>query len=269
MVRDRRSRQEGRRTMFHRNSWLLAGVAALLGPAIIRAADPVPEATGLAYQIVLRSRAADVTPTRTRNTQTGGGWITVEQPEPHTIVVTMGGSVVVGSDYHGSSAALDFNLEQDLDILAVRAKARPPRIGMVGRVVGTLGVTDAGKCCTKTCGTADQGPATACLAIGDKGLISINVKQSGTATGQESSINFRDGPVEAQAVVGAYRLTSSFRIAANQGKGVFNRQYAVADFDPAPQLDAFWADALRPFRAVSRRDFGFKVVLRVVEDPGS
>jgi len=54
----------------------------------------------------------------------------------------------------------------------------------------------------------------------------------------------------------------------NQGKGVFHRQYAVADFDPAPQLDPFWADALRPFRAVPRRDFGFKLVLRVVEDAG-
>jgi RimJ/RimL family protein N-acetyltransferase len=41
---------------------------------------------------------------------------------------------------------------------------------------------------------------------------------------------------------------------------------AVADFDPAPQLDAFWADALKPFRAVPRKEFGFTVVVRVVED---
>ncbi len=47
---------------------------------------------------------------------------------------------------------------------------------------------------------------------------------------------------------------------------MFHRQAAVADFDPAPQLDAFWSDALKPFRAVPRRDFGFKIVLRVVED---
>ena len=53
----------------------------------------------------------------------------------------------------------------------------------------------------------------------------------------------------------------------NQGKGVFHRQFAVADFDPAPELDAFWADALKPFRAVPRADFGFKIVVRVIEDP--
>jgi len=47
---------------------------------------------------------------------------------------------------------------------------------------------------------------------------------------------------------------------------VFNRQAAAADFDPAPQLDAACADVLKPFRAVPRGEFGFKIVIRVVED---
>jgi len=63
-----------------------------------------------------------------------------------------------------------------------------------------------------------------------------------------------------------YRLAGSFHIGASQGKGVWHRQGAVADFDPAPELDAFWANVLKPFRAVPRGEFGFKVVLRVVED---
>jgi hypothetical protein len=61
-------------------------------------------------------------------------------------------------------------------------------------------------------------------------------------------------------------LTGSFRIGVTQGKCVFHRKFAVADLDPAPQFDAFWTDALKPFRAVPRRDFGFKIVLRVVEE---
>jgi hypothetical protein len=65
---------------------------------------------------------------------------------------------------------------------------------------------------------------------------------------------------------GCYRLAGAFHIGVTQGKGVFHRQAAVADFDPAPQLDPFWADALKPFRAVPRRDFGFKLILRVIED---
>jgi hypothetical protein len=136
---------------------------------------------------------------------------------------------------------------------------------MVGRVVGTLQVTDPGKC-GKACGTAEQGPAAACLAIGDTGLLSINVKPSGVACGQELALNNRDGPVESVGPVGSYRLTSTFHIGVTQGKGVCHRQAAVADFDPAPQLDAFWADVLKPFRAVPRGDFGFKIVVRVVED---
>src|SRR6266545_1071777 len=106
--------------MRNRRSLLLAGLVALLGPAAVYAADPPPAPPGPAYQIVLRSRHAEVTPTRTKDAQTGGGWIVVEQPEPNTIVVTMGGSAVVGSDFHGSAASIDFNLDQDLDIIATR-----------------------------------------------------------------------------------------------------------------------------------------------------
>jgi hypothetical protein len=245
---------------------LLAGLVATLGPAAIFAADPPP---GPAYQIVLRSRYAEATPTRTKDAQTGGGWVVVEQPEPNTIIATMGGSAVVGSDCCGSTAGIDFILEQDLDIIPTRPGVRPPRVGMIGRVVGTLQVTDPCKCCgklCKPCGSADQGPAAARLSLGDTSLLSIAVKPSGVSCGQESSINFRDGPVECPGVPGCYRLTGSFRIGVTQGKGVFHRQSAVADFDPAPQLDAFWSDALKPFRAVPRRDFGFKIVVRVVED---
>ena len=260
--------------MLNRRSLLLAGLVVLLRPAAVDAADPPP---GPAYQIVLRSRHAEVTPNRTKGAETGGGSILVEQPEPNTIIVTMGGSAVVGSDCHGSSATMDFNLEQEFEIIPTRPGVRPPRVGLVGRVVGTLQVsdpskkggkgcdTDAGKWC-KPCGSAEQGPATACLALGGTSLLSINVEPSAASCGQELSINHRNGPVEARAAVGDYRLSGSFRIGVNQGKGVFNRQFAVADFDPAPQLDAFWSDALRPFRAVPRKDFGFKIVVRVVED---
>jgi hypothetical protein len=252
--------------MHTRRSLLLAGLAAVLGPAAVHAADaPPPPPAGPAYQIVLRSRHGEVTPHHAKDAQTGGGYIVVEQPEPNTIVVTMAGAVVAGSDFHSSTAGLDFNLEQDLEILPTRTGLRPPRLGMVGRVIGTLQVTDPGKCC-KSCGTAEQGPATACLTIGGTSLLSVSVKPSSVSCGQESSINFREGPVETPATAGPYCLNGTFHLSAAQGKGVWNRQAAVADFDPAPQLDSFWADALKPFRAVPRKDFGFKIILRVVED---
>jgi hypothetical protein len=252
--------------MLNRRSLLLAGLVALVGPAAVRVAGQPPAPAGPAYQIVLRSRHAEVKPTRTGDAQTGGGSIVVEQPELNTIVVTMGGTAVVGSDCHGSAAGLTFDLEQDLEIIPLRPGVRPPRIGMVGRVVGTLQVTEPCHCSGKPCGTAEQGPAVAALSMGEANLLTVNVKPTAVACGQEVAINHREGPVESPAVVGCYRLVGSFRVGVTQGKGVFNRQAAVADFDPAPQLDAFWADVLKPFRAVPRRDFGFKVALRVVED---
>jgi hypothetical protein len=260
--------------MLTRRSLLIASLAALISPAVVHADPPAPPA----YHILLRSRHAEVTPYRIKDAQTGGGSIVVEQPEPNTIVVTMGGSAVAGSTFHGSAASIDFNLVQDLEIIPTRKGVRPPRVGMVGRVVGTLQVTDPGKCCTvcgiskvcgtsKACGTAEQGPATACLSLGDKSLLCINVQPSSVACGQESSINHKDGSVEAGAAAGFYHLTGSFRIGVTQGKGVWNRQAAVADFDPAPQLDSSWSDALKPFRAVPRKNFGFQFVVRVVEEP--
>ena len=247
--------------MINRRSPMLAGLATLAVPIRALTADPaVPP-----YQIVLRSRHAEATPQRSKEAQTGGGTIVVEQPDLNTIIVTMTGSAVVGSEFCGSAASLDFNLEQDLDIIPTRKGLRAPRIGLLGRVVGTLAVSDSGKH-GKGCGSAEQGPAFACLTSGGTSLLTVNVKSTSAGSGQESSLNFREGPIEAVTAEGAYRLAGSFHVGVTQGKGIWNRHSAVADFDPAPQLDAFWTDALRSFRAVKRRDFGFTIALRVVED---
>jgi hypothetical protein len=46
------------------------------------------------HQIVLRSRNARADPTKTKDAQTGGGAVLVEQPERNTILVTMTGAAV-------------------------------------------------------------------------------------------------------------------------------------------------------------------------------
>src|SRR5262249_35137966 len=154
----------------------------------------------------------------TKDAQTGGGDILVEQPEPNTIVVTMGGAAVAGSNCHESTAGIDFNLGQELEIIPTPTGVRPPRVGMAGRVGGTLQVTGPCKC-GRACGAAEQGPATACLALGNTGLLSINVNPSSVVCGQESSINHRHGPFESVAVAGPYCLTGSFHIRVTEGKG--------------------------------------------------
>ena len=202
---------------------------------------------------------------RNKNAQTGGGSILVERPEPNTMLVTMAGSAVAGSDCHAWAAALEFKLEQELEIIPTRPGVRPPRIGMVGQVIGTLQATEGCNCC-KSGGSAEEAGAVACLSCGGTSLLSIGVKPAGVGCGQGLAVNYKDGPVECPAVPACYHLAASFHFGASQGKGVFYRQAAVADFDPAPQLDGYWADVLKPFRAVPRKDFGFRIVVRVVED---
>lgn len=222
-----------------------------------------------AYQIVLRSRNAQVTPTKFELAQTGGGSILVTQAEPNTIVVTMSGSSVVGSGCRPSNAAIHFDFAQDFDIVPRREGVRPPRLGLIGRVIGTLQVTDQRNLkCDQA--IAAQGPASANVMFGGTNLLCVGLEPTMVGNGQEVAINQQCGPVEAPAIVspqgcGYFRLVATFDIGANQSKGVFNRRFAVADFDPAPQLDPFWADALKPFRAVPRSEFGFKLALRVVE----
>src|SRR5262249_8195455 len=117
------------RSMLRRASLLLSGILALLGSAAVHAADLPPAPAGPAYQIVLRSRKAEVTPLRLplgkclrccKEAQTGGGSILVEQPEPNTIVILMAGSAVAGSTCCASAASITFNLEQDLEIVPLR-----------------------------------------------------------------------------------------------------------------------------------------------------
>jgi hypothetical protein len=102
--------------------------------------------------------------------------------------------------------------------------------------------------------------------MSETNLLTLNVQPAAASVGEELSINHREGPVEASSNVGSCRLTGTFRIGVTQGRNVWHRQAAVADFDPAPQLDGYWAGALKPFRAVPRQDCGCKLILRVIED---
>ena len=75
------------------------------------------------YEFVLRSRSAVVTPERTRDAQTGGGFIQVLQIEPNLLLIVMRGTVAAGAGMAGSGhhhkdgmAAMQFELNQDFEV---------------------------------------------------------------------------------------------------------------------------------------------------------
>jgi hypothetical protein len=238
-------------------------VGVCLSP--LRAAEPEPAAMAAIppYQIILRSRAGEVVPERYKDAATGGGYIEVVQREPDEVRVLMRGAVVAGREqYHGGSAAMHFVLNQDFEIVPTRAGLRPPRLLIVGQVIGTL------QSKVKGGGTAEQGPACAAVNMAGVPVVKFCTKPHSVSAGQKLFVNDREGPFERVVVPGAYCLNQTFELSANQPEEHCGHMGAAAGavYDPDPALASRWSDVLRPFRGVPHRDFGFGVVIRVVED---
>ena len=216
-------------------------------------------AVGPPYVILLRSRDGVVTPERTKHAETGGGFIQVTQILPNVAMFLMRGAVVAGVD-HAGNAAMQFMLKQDLEIVATQPNLRPPRLIATAWLIGALDSS------LKHGGMAEQAPACATFrSIGDP-IIDMCIKPHSVGGGENLLVNERVGPLEAVVVPGPYCLSQSFSINAVQNKACCCTGSAAAHFDPEPRLDARWNDLLKPFRAVPHQNFGFRVILRVVEN---
>ncbi len=226
----------------------------LSGP--VRSAAPEPP-----YAILLRSRSAVVTPEKSKEAQTGGGFIQVTQLEPNLIMVLMRGAVVAGSEHQADSASMQFDLNQDFEIVPTRKGLRPPRLTLAAWAIGCLNST------LPEGGTADHGAGCACVQFAGQQLLNVCVKPHSVAGGQNLLVNDRVGPMEVPATPGAYCLHQTFALNANQQKSRCHPGSAAADFDPDPKFDSRWNTVMKPFRAVPHKDFGFRAILRVVEEP--
>lgn len=210
------------------------------------------------YVILLRSRNSAVTPERTKHAETGGGFVQVTQVLPNVVMASMRGAVAAGDDHPGR-AAMQFTLSQDLEIQATRNRLRPPRLLVTAWAIGSLHSS------LRNGGTAQQSPACAELRSAGTTLVNLCIKPHGVANGENLFVNERAGPVELVVAPGSYCLTQTFSLNAVEER-MYHSGAAAAHFDPDPKLDSGWNDVLKPFRALPRRDFGFRVILRVVED---
>ncbi len=151
------------------------------------------------YEFVLRSRSAVVTPERTKDAQTGGGYIQVLQVEPNLLLILMRGTVAAGAGLAGAGhhnkdgmAAMQFELNQDFEVVPTRAGLRPPRLILSAWLIGTLNTTrppDEG-------GTAGHNPACAVVKSGDQPLLNLCIPPHSAAGGQNLLVNDRMGPME-------------------------------------------------------------------------
>jgi hypothetical protein len=230
------------------------------------AANPA-NAQGPAYHIVLRSRNSDVTPERNRDGQTTGGFVEVVQRTPESFLVVMRGAVIAGSEQNLSgTAAMQFVLNQDFEIVPTRAGVRPPRLALSGQLIGTLESTQPAG------GNAEQAPACAAINAAAQPLLNLCIKPHQVSSCQHLFINQREGAYEAVVAPGGYCLHQTFGLNANApspAKCAFPRivPAAAAVFDIEPKVEGRWNYALHTFRTVPHGDFGFSVLVQVVEDP--
>jgi hypothetical protein len=221
------------------------------------------------YQILLRSRDAVVTPERNKNAQTGGGFIQVLQTAPNQVLVLMRGAAAAGAGFAGSghrdgSAAMQFELNQDFEVVPAKAGLRPPRLIVSAWLIGSLLSSQE-----EPGGTASHSPACAVIKSADQCLLNVCIKPHSVTGGQNLLVNDRIGPTEITIAPGGYHLQQTLAIGVFQPKIACHSGAAAADFDPEPRLDSRWNEVLKPFRAAPHQDFGFRLILQVVEEPTS
>ena len=80
------------------------------------------------------------------------------------------------------------------------------------------------------------------------------------------AVNDKEGPVGLVVGAGTYCLNQTFRVAASMPKAILPCKGPSAEFAPDPALDPLWISAKEPFRGAAKKDFGFQVIVKVVDD---
>jgi len=223
---------------------------------VVPASTPSPPAS-----IVLGSRHGHVTPNRCGFTHTGGGNIDVAQPTSDVVVITMAGVAVAGAHpFTDSTASMSFDLTQNFEISFDNPKLKRAKLILEGRVIGLLRSHEKGG------GTAAEGPGCASVLGDGKSLVTLCVPEHAVACGENLSINDHEGPVEIPIVPGKYTLAQTFLITASHPGTLRPCKAASTEFAPDPALDPLWISYWEPFHGANKKDFGFQITLKVVED---
>jgi hypothetical protein len=232
-------------------------------PAAVRVGDVVQLAPAPApapkVGIVLKDRHGHATPTRTYVARCGGGTIDVAQPSDDKIVITLAG--VVTAPPHpidGSAASIVFDFDQAFAITFADSKVKQARLIVEAQVIGLLRGDKFGGCAG-----VDHGSVA---VFADKtSLLSLSLEGHHVSGDEHLAINDHKGPVAAGATPGDYHLLQTFRIDATHGRSIRGKA-AAAEFAPEPALDPTWISVNDPFRGANKKEFGFRVTLRVEPD---
>ena len=210
--------------------------------------------------IVLKARDSAVTPKRNGYSTTGGGTVTVTQPTPDTLVISMTGVAATGScSCEESQACLNFLLHQEFDIEFAKGGPQSGQIVLDARAFGQLRSEG------RMGGTAAMTKAFVSVGCGEE-VASVSLDSKSAGCGNSLAVTTVRGPVSAPVVAGSYHLHQEFGIAVRQPKCLVPKKTS-ADFAPPPTLDTRWIGSPDPFRETNRSNNGFLVTIRLIPDP--
>ncbi len=205
-------------------------------------------------------RQARALPVRCGCASTGGGNIDVVQPAPDTFVITMTGvAVASGRPLMKTNAAIHVDLNQLFEVSFEKpaGEIKNPTISLEGRVIGLLRSH-----CKGGCALESAQAAIACAHGGD--ALTISLPANATCKGENLSINDHEGPCKAPVLPGKYVLHAQFDVSATHPPGLCKP--SSAEFAPDPALDPLWIDHTEPFHGAAKKDFGFQVTVKVLEE---
>lgn len=209
----------------------------------------------------LNGRQAKAVPQRCGFSHTGGGNIDVQQPSPDTIVLTVTGVAVAGClPCTASNAAMHIELSQCFEVVFEKKELKNPKLTVEGRVIGVLRTKCKGDQCA-----SESAHASICPAHGGD-VLTLTLPANSACNGDNVSINDHEGPDCAPVLCGKYFLHAQFEVSASHTKGLCKA--ASAEFAP-DALDPLWIDVKEPFKGIAKKDFGFQVTIKVMEDAGT
>jgi len=208
----------------------------------------------------LDGRQAKALPVRCGCASTGGGNIDVTQPGPDTFIITVTGvGVANGHPLLKSTGAFHIDVNQLFEVSFEKPAGdiKNPKITLEGRVIGLLRSHCKGGCATES--------AQAAIASAHGGdALTISLPANSTCKGENLSINDHEGPCSAPVLPGKYVLHAQFEVSATHPIGLWKP--ASSEFAPDPALDPLWIDHHEPFHGAAKKDFGFQIIVKVLEE---
>jgi hypothetical protein len=245
---------------------LLAGVLALAclvaKPGRASAAEPPKAVVPEPPVVLLRPTQRDghATPSHCCSALTGGGAVTVLQPAPDTLVITLTGAAAAKANpFAPSMASLEAAVEQQFEVV-FPAGFKPAHLILEGRVLGLLRSEGMKS------GSAELVQATAVVHHASQALVGLNFPPKGVNGRGALAVNLADRSACVPVGPGCLGLHLNLHVAASQGRCLCPH-ISSAEFAPPPALPPTWIHSPDPFGGVDRSGLGFQVTVRVEPGP--